>query len=240
LTSDDFFQGLFDAVDPTKGISDAQLAEKFPLEQLASRLRTDIVVKRFCRFYRRPWRRATLFILSITVLVAGTATAFTLLRSPIRVATTLSCYQFDSLSSNVDVVGFSGNPLAACASVAHWSESKMTSTPRGFLCVLSNGSLAGFPLSSKRRNCEFLGLPSFDGRFQKGAEAKFQQSLQRYFSVHTCVTSRIARAEVQDAIGKFGLSEWRVRVSGSLDARACSTLNIQAGRRTVNIVEIGK
>jgi len=238
--SDDFFQRLFDAVDPTKGISDAQLAEEFPLEQVAFCLRNDFVERRIRRFHRRPWRRATVFILSITVLVAGTATAIDLLRSPIRVATTLSCFQFDSLSSKVDVVGFSGHPLAACASVAHWHEPNQTSTPRGFLCVLSNGSLAGFPSSSRRRNCEFLGLPSFDGKFQKSAEKKFQQSLQRYFSVHTCVTSQIARDEVRDAIGKFGLSEWRVRVSGSLDIRACSTLNIQVGRRTVNIVEIEK
>lgn len=141
----DPLQELFDSIDSVKYLSDTQLDAQHPTTDLLDRLHHDIATESVSWFRRKVWRRTAIVTVSSVLVLAGTAAAITILRSPVQVTTSMSCFRADSLHSGADVIAYSDHPLAACQSVMHWS-SGLSTKSKGLLCVLSNGSLAGFPL----------------------------------------------------------------------------------------------
>ncbi len=231
---------IFDSLDPLKDLSDAQLGALHPTTSLLERIHDDIAEVSVSWFRKKMWRRTAIASVATVFVLAGTAAAITLLRSPVQVTTSLSCFKADSLNSGADVVAYSEHPLSACQTFLHWPSALSSHSPDGSLCVLSNGSLAGFPPSRESPVCAKLGLPVFNGRIRNPETALFQQAARRYFSEHLCVSRSVAQKDVQRLIGMYGITNWRVRVSGSRDQSACATLAIEVTSRIVGIVGISK
>ena len=236
----DPLQEFFDSLDSAKGLSDAQLETLHPTTSLLERLQRETTKDSVNWFRRRIWRRTLIISASTVFVLAGTAAAITLLRSPIQVTTSLSCFREDSLKSGAEVVAYSEHPLSACQSFLHWSLEPSGASSRGSLCVLSEGSLAGFPPSRESQVCTKLGLAVFNGRVVNHQIASFQQAAQRYFSENPCISTSTAQIGVQRLIGKYGITNWHVRVSGSRVGTACATLSIEVKSRIVGIVGISR
>jgi hypothetical protein len=234
----DPLQKFFDIADPTKDLSNAELDALFPTESLLERLKGEVNNEPVGWFRKRLWRRTIIVSTTAVLVLAGTAAAFTFLRSPVQDVTRLSCFESVSLSSGAEVVAYSGQPLAMCRSVMHWLPVPGSPVPNGSLCVLTNGSLAGFPPSRRAQACTQLGLPVFNGRLKNPEVAAFEQAAQNYFSENSCMDPAAARNGVLQLIGRFAISGWHVRVSGSKSEVACATLGIQGKVRVVDIVEI--
>ena len=232
----DPLQKIFDGIDSTKDLTDADLETMLPTERLLERLNNAVDNEPVGWLRRRIWRR-TIVISTTTVLVlAGTAAAISLLRGPVHDTTRLSCFAKVSLTSSADVIAYTSQPLSACQSLMHWPSVPGSPSPSGSLCVLSNGSLAGFPPSRKGQACAELGLAVFDGHVANLKVAAFEQSTQNYFTKHPCMATAVARQEVRRLLRKYDISDWRVQVSGSKAKAACATLSIQVPARMVDIV----
>jgi hypothetical protein len=235
----DPLEELFDSIDSVKELSDTQLSALHPTPDLLERLHRDITAESVIWVRRKVWRRTIIATVSSVLVLAGTAAAITILRAPVQITTSMSCFRADSLHSGADVVAYNDHPLATCDSVMHWP-SGLGGKSKGSLCVLSNGSLAGFPPERDSPVCAKIGLPFFDGRIKSPETAQFQQAAQRYFSANPCASRSVAQKSVQRLIGIYGISNWHVRVSGSQDQTACATLAIDVKARIVDIVEISK
>ena len=183
-------------------------------------------------------RRVTLISLAGVLVVAGTAAAITFLRSPVRNVTTLSCYEKVSLHTNIDVIAYSSDPLAACGALMHWRSVPASSDPHGTLCLLSNGSLAGFPPSRNADVCGELGLATFNGRVQNSRSAQFQRAALAAFTAHPCMTPETAHRKILQLLKHFGLVGWKVREYGTTSPAACATLGLQPEARIVDIVRV--
>jgi hypothetical protein len=236
----DPLQEIFDSIDPVKDLSDAQLEALHPTASLLERLHDEITEDSVSWIRRSIWRRTVIISATTVLVLAGTAAAITILRSSVQATTSLSCFRADSLSSGADVVAYSEHPLSVCQSFLHWSPMPSSPSPEGSLCVLSNGSLAGFPPSRESQVCAKLDLPIFNGRVKNPEIAAFQRAAQRYFSQNSCMLPAVAQAGVQRLIGKYGISNWYVRVSGSREQSACAILAIEVKSRTVDIVGISR
>src|SRR5664280_1803407 len=236
----DPFEDIFDSLDPVKDLSDTQLGALHPTTDLLERIHHDIAEVSVSWFRRRLWRRTVIASVATVFVLAGTAAALTLLQSPVKVTTSLNCFKADSLNSGGHVVPYSDHPLFACQTFLHWPSKPGSHSPEGSLCVLSNGSLAGFPPSRESSVCAKLGLPVFDGRIRNPETASFQQAAQRYFFENCCVSRSVAQKDVRQLIGRYGITNWRVRVSGSREHSACATLAINVKSRTVDIVGISR
>ncbi len=236
---DHLFQEVFDAVDPAKGLDDAQLDAKLPAERMFQRIQDQLSSKPVPWFRRRPWRRAAIISTTAILVIAGSAAAITFLRSPVTNSSGLSCYSQDSLHSKV-IAEFSyrSHPLALCQSELKWKPEKKGATPSGFLCVLSNGTLAGFPPSKEAESCAKLGLAVFNGKLKYPRVLAFENSADQYFSKNQCVSISAARAHVLLLLGRFGLVGWRIHTGGSSAPRACATFGIQVDFRIVDVVGI--
>lgn len=232
----DPLQKIFDRVDSTRHLSDADLGAMLSTERLLERLNNVVDNEPVGWFRRRIWRR-TIVISTTTVLVlAGTAAAISLIRGPVHDSTRLSCFAKLSLTSGADVIAYTSHPLSACQSLMHWPSVPASPSPSGSLCVLINGSLAGFPPSRKGNACAALGLAVFDGHLANLKVAAFEQSTQNYFTQHSCLAPAVARQDVQRQLKKYGISGWRVLISGSKSKAACATLSIQVSSRLIDIV----
>ncbi len=236
---DDAFRQLFNAVDPVKGLGDKELDAIFPADRVLRRIQTEYSSKQFRGFRHRSWRRTAIVSISAILVFAGTAAAITLLRSPVSNTYRFSCYSQDSLHSRVvEEFSYSSHPLELCHSELKWKRERKGATPSGFLCVLLDGSLAGFPPSAHNENCAKLGLAVFNGRLKYPRVLSFENLVERYFSKNQCVSISTAQKRVLLLIGKYGLVGWRIRTSGSDSRVACATFGIQVGSRIIDIVGI--
>jgi hypothetical protein len=236
----DPFAQLLEAVDPIATLSDAELDAMFAPVDLLERIQTKIANERVSWLRRRPWRRTTIITLSTVLVLAGSAAAISLLRSSAHDTSRLSCFSSDKVSIDARVYGFSSDPLAACHAALNWKTVPASPDSSGSLCVLANGSLAGFPPSREANVCARLGLASFNGRLKSPELARFDRAAQVFFIVHPCVTPSRAQTEVLKMIGQYGIVQWHVQTTGSTSRGACATLNIQVMARIVNIVGIVK
>jgi hypothetical protein len=234
----DPFAQVLEAVDPARGLSDAELDAMFSPVALLERLETEVAKAPVRWWRRRPWRRTTIITLSTVLVLAGSAAAISLLRSSAHDTSRLSCFEKVSLSPNAHVFAFHSHPLATCASVMSWPSVPKSPNPSGSLCVLANGSLAGFPPTRENHVCVKLGLATFNGRLKSPRFVSFERAAENYFTAHPCEPSRTARTAVLQLMGQFGIDQWRLQTSGSTASGACATLNIQVGVRLVNIVDI--
>jgi hypothetical protein len=231
---------LFENLDPIKDLSDDQIRALHPTDSLLERLHDEIAGKSINWFHKKIWRRTLIITMSTVFVLAGTAAAITLLQSTVRVTTSLSCFEADSLRSGAHVVAYSEHPLSACRTSLLWPTPSGGHPRHGSLCVLSNGSLAGFPPSRQSMICAKLGLAVFRGRIGSPQTALFQQAAQHYFHENLCVPPPVGRKSVQRLIGEYGITNWHVQVSGSRQQSACATLAIEVKSRTVDIVGIAK
>jgi hypothetical protein len=234
----DPFAQVLEAVDPARGLSDADLDAWFSPVALLERLELDVAKRPVSWWRRRPWRRTTIITLSTVLVLAGSAAAISLLRSSAHDVSRLSCFEGASLSPNADVFAFHTQPLATCQSAMTWRSVPDSPNPAGSLCVLPNGSLAAFPPTRAAHLCAKLGLAVFNGRLKSPRFAEFERSAENYFTAHPCERQSTAQTAVLRLIGRYGIDRWRVQTSGSTSSGACATLNIQVGARLVNIVAI--
>jgi len=235
--NNDPLQNIFDRLDVTKNMSDADLETIMPTERLLERLNNELNRKPVGWFRRKILRRTVVITATTVLVLAGSAAAISLLRGPVRDVTRLSCFAKISLTSGADVITYTSNPLSACQSFMHWPLVPSGSSPNGSLCVLSNGSLAAFPPSRKDQVCADLGLAVFDGHIANLKVAAFEESTQNYFTAHPCMSPSVAREEVQRLLTKYDLTGWHVTVTGKQSTNACATLSIQVSLRLVDIVE---
>lgn len=236
----DPLQKAFDAIDPTKDMSDAQLQALLPTEALLSRLHESRANPPTGQVLRFRWRKVAIISSSAVLVLAGTAAAITFLRSPVLDVTHMGCFQMVSLHTNEKVIPYSSNPLASCEQAMHWKPIPGSPAPSGSLCVLSDGSLAGFPPSRNPETCARLGLATFNGQLKNPEVVRFEQAARSYFASNSCVSPPAARREMLNLIGRFGLAGWRVQSSGSAATTACASFGIQVHLRIVDIVGIVK
>ena len=234
----DPFQDFFDAVDPVKDLSDAQLEALHPEANLIDRLRAETRKESVGGFRQKVLRRSVVVTVATVFVLAGTAAAVALLRSPAQVTTSLSCFRTDSLRNGADVIAYSQSSLAACQSLMQWAPVPSSPSPDGSLCVLSNGSLAAFPPSRETQVCSKLGLSDFNGSVKNPAVGAFRRATQQYFLDHRCSAPATALAGIQRLIGQFGITDWHLRMRGSRRLSACATLAIDVKSKTVEIVGI--
>lgn len=236
----DPLQKAFDAIDPTKDVSDAQLLSQLPTEALLNRLHESLTQQPTGRVLKFGWRKVAIISSSAVLALAGTAAAITFLRSPVQDVTHIGCFQTASMHTNVKVIPYSSQPLASCERAMHWQSVPGSPAPSGSLCVLTDGSLAGFPPSRSPETCARLGLASFNGKLKNPEVIRFEQAARSYFANHSCASPPAARREMLILIGRFGLTEWLVQASGSAAPTACASFSIQVHSRIVDIVGIAK
>ncbi len=233
---DNSFQKIFDAIDVTRDLSDADLESMSPTENLLKRLDHPARPQPVSWYRRRLWRRTIVISTTTALVLAGTAAAISLSRGPVRDVTRLSCFAKVSLTSRADVIAYTSQPLSVCRTLMGWPSVPMSPSPDGSLCVLSDGSLAAFPPSRKHQVCEQIGLAKFDGHIANMKVAAFQQSTQNLFTEHPCMVPFVASQQVQHLLKNYGISGWKVQISGSKSTKACATLSIQVTSRLVDIV----
>lgn len=196
------------------------------------------ILTRPIRRVSRPRLRVAAISATVVFALGGTAAAITFWRAPVQDITHVSCFEKVSLHTNVDVLAYTDNLLATCGATMHWSSVPGSSNPHGSLCVLSDGSLAGFPPSRKPDVCATLGLATFDGSLKSLPVAHFELAALHYFTTHPCAALGTARQQMLDLLKKFEILGWRVQVYGSTSTSACATLGLQVKSRTVDLVGI--
>jgi hypothetical protein len=227
----------FETVDPTKDLTDVSLDDRFPTEAMLARLHSAAEGRPVRKFRDVLWHRTTVFSIVAVLAVTGTAAAISLLRSPVTDTSRLSCYSQISLTSKViEELSMSSDPLGACNVALHWKQMPQSAAPKGSLCVLANGSLAGFPPSRRADVCSYLKLAAFSGRAENIRIAEFEKVAMSYFGKTPCIAPAIARSEIIHLFAKFELTRWRVRFIRTSSVRACSTLAIQVKDRIVDLV----
>ena len=235
--SNDYLRNMFEAIDPTRNLTDVALEELLSTDQLLERVHAE-TTKKSGWPWSRKWGRVGIITTSAVLVLSGTAAAFTLLRSPVQNTTELSCFTSATPGSDATVVSLSTHPLRTCDSQMHWITMPDSSHPNGVLCILSNGSIGGFPPSRKLNECRSLGLATYDGRPRNADSAAFQEAAQSYFATHQCQSLSNARTAVTRLLREHDVSNWHVRVSGSTAPGACATLAVQVSKKTVDIVGI--
>jgi hypothetical protein len=205
--------------------------------EFAQALLREILTRPIRRVSRPRLRVAAISATAVFALV-GTAAAITFWRAPVQDITHMSCFEKASLHTNVDVIAYTDNLLATCGAAMHWPSVPGSSNPHGSLCVLSDGSLAGFPPSRKSDVCATLGLATFNGSLKSLPVAHFELAAQNYFIAHPCVALGTAREQVLGLLKKFEISGWQLRIYGSKSTSACATFGLQAKSRTVDLVGI--
>lgn len=205
--------------------------------EFAQVLLREILARPVRRVSRSRLRVAAISATAVFAL-AGTAAAITFWRAPVQDITHIGCFEKVSLHTNVDVIAYSSNPLAACGAAMHWPSAPGSSNPHGSLCVLSDGSLAGFPPSRKPDVCATLGLATFNGRLKSLPVGHFELAAQNYFTSHPCVTLGAAQQQILGLLEKFKISGWHVRIYGSKSTLACATFGLQVKSQTVDLVGI--
>lgn len=237
----DPLQRYFEAVNPAKSVTDASLDDRFPTEDMLARLHSAAEDRPARKFRHGLWHRTTVISIVAVLAVTGTAAAISLLRSPVTDTSRLSCYSQVSLTPKViEVLPMSSDPLGACGTALHWKQMSKSSAPKGSLCVLTNGSLAGFPPSRRVDVCSYLKLATFNGRAENIRVAEFEKATMSYFGERACIAPETARREIIHLFAKFDLTHWRVRFTRTSSVRACSTLAIQVKDRVVDLVGIPK
>lgn len=231
---------FFADADPTRKWSDTEIDTMFPPDRLLERIEHAREVRAITQTPRKLWRRTTIIASASILVLAGTAAAISFLRAPVRDVSRVSCFERVSLTSTVAVVPYSTDPLAVCGSLLHWPAVPRSPSPGGSLCVLQNGSLAGFPPSRKAKVCEALGLETFNHRLKSARVASFEHSVQAVFNEHTCMTLPTAQREVLRLIEKFGIANWTVKTIGSTSPVACATLAIETPSLTVRLIGIAR
>lgn len=231
---------FFTNADPTREWSDADIDVMFPPDRLLDRIEHAREVSAITQTPRKLWRRTTIIASASILVLAGTAAAISFLRAPVRDVSRVSCFERDSLTSTVAVVPYSTDPLAVCGSLLHWPAVPGSSSAGGSLCVLQNGSIAGFPSSRKAKVCETLGLETFSHHLKSPGVARFEHSVQAVFIEHTCITLPTAKREVLRLIDKYGLTTWTVKTIGSPSQDTCATLAIEIPSMTVRLIGIAK
>lgn len=235
----DPLQKIFSNIDAVKDLSDADLEALVPTAQLLERLHGAVDRQPGARWRERVLRRSVVISVTAVLVLAGTAAALTFLRAPVQNTTRLSCFAKVSLSSDADVIAYTPHALLSCQSLMSWPPMPASPNPKGSLCVLSDGSLAGFPPSRQSHVCADLGLAAFNGRLADAKVAVFVEVAQSFFTKHPCLETAVARKEVHQLLKKYDVSGWRVEVSGSNAKNACATLSIQISHRLVEIVGFG-
>lgn len=226
----------FRTLDPTKKLTDEQLDTMFSVKELLDQLNSPKRLSWFASTRRRVWRRSVVASVIAVLMAGGVATAITLSRSPVRSVAHMACYQSTSLSSIAEVTSYGNNPLSLCAQVMHWPAPRSGVHGRGMLCVLSDGSLAAFPPSSREESCAKLGLVTFNGRLASPHVAAFQQAAESYFVHHQCDSTQDFRLTMLRLLGKFGVVGWHVQTVGSKSANACATLGFDVESKLVDVV----
>jgi hypothetical protein len=228
---------FFDVADSSKNVTDASLDDRFPTEDLLTRLRNAVEPEPARKFRCRLLHRTTVISIVAVLAVAGTAAAVAFLSSPVADTSTLSCYNQVSLTSHViEVVPFSSHPLSACDTALHWKQVPESPSPTGSLCILSNGTLAGFPPSKRADVCAYLKLPTYDGRATNPHVDEFEKAAVHYFGERPCIPPETARSEVLRLLAMFELKHWHVRFNRTRSAKACETLAIQVKSHVVELV----
>ena len=105
------------------------------------------------------------------------------------------------------------------------------------LCVLTDRSLGGFPRTRKADECDALGLVAYDGHVRDVPAAAFQEAGRSNLR-HTTATRSGRRGQVARLLHRYGISDWRIRVTGSTGAGSCATLAVEPTKKTVGIVGI--
>jgi hypothetical protein len=235
--SDDDLWKAFEESDPTRGVSDDDLDELLSTAQLLDRVH-DETRRRRVRHFPLRWRRVGIVTTSVVIVLSGTAAALSLISSPTTNTTELACFSAAALHSKTSAVTLDAHPLRTCAALMKWPAPAPKGLPSGVLCVLSNGSLGGFPTTGKANECATIGLEPYDGHVLDVPAAAFQEAAENYFAAHRCATLATARTEVSQLLTRHHVTGWRVRVSGSTSAGACATLAVRAGRKIVAIVGV--
>ena len=233
--SRDPFEGLFESLDRTRDLDDAQIDLMIPTANLLSQIdgaSIPAVMKK-----RRFWRRG-LVLSTVAILVAGSAAAaITLSRGPVETVAHMTCYRSDSLRSTADVISYQANPLAECSQVMHWTATaNQGAHGEGSLCLLADGSLSAFPPSHRMGLCSYLHLAEFNGELAHPEFSKFQSVAEMYFARHRCQSVNTAHQQVLQLMGAYGLASWSVRVMDSISPKACATLAFQLKSKVVDIV----
>jgi hypothetical protein len=236
--SRDQFENLFESLDRTRQISDAQIDELFSVGQLLAIVNTPPVHQSALRLRRRLWRRSSVVASVAVLLVGSAAAAITLSRGPVQTVASMTCYQGDSLSTTADVVSYNSDPLAYCSHLWKWPAPSSSPRDKGSLCLLTDGSLAAFPPARSFRGCKSLGLEIFNGKVADPDAAKFEIAAESYFAHHQCEARAPAREAMLKLLGAHGLVGWHVRVTGSSSPKACATLAILVTSHEVRIVGI--
>src|SRR5665213_2594095 len=202
--SDDRLSEEFAASDPTRHLMDHDLDRLLPADKLIEGVYARARGNGGWHFLRR-WRRAGVITTSVVLVLSGSAAALALLHSPAKDSTLLTCVTSRSLHSCASVVSLDAHPLRTCQTLMHCSRISAAGAPAGALCVLSDGSIGGFPPSRKGNECEALAT---------------------------------ARVEVTRLLARYGVSTWRIRISGSSVPGSCATFAVQARHKIVDIVGV--
>ena len=237
--SRDPLERAFELLDRTRHITDAQIDQMIPTAKLLRQIESTNRYSFSKSLRRRFWHRGIVMSTVAVLVIGSAAAAITLSRRPVETVAHMTCYRGDSLRSTADVVSYDAHPLKVCSQVMHWlANSQNGFSGKGTLCLLSDGSLAGFPPSGKTRECSVLGLAAFNGELANPEVAKFQLAAETYFTRHQCQSVNTARAEVLQLMGTYGLVSWKVRITGSTSTKSCATLAFQLNPMVVDIVGI--
>jgi hypothetical protein len=217
-------------------VRDEDLDERLSTEHLLERIHDEAKQRKLWHFPRKSRRIGLISATAVLVLSGAAAAAISLNSSSVTNTTELACFSKASLHSTGAVVSLDANPVSTCATLMHWPV--VAGRARGVLCVLSAGSLGAFPSTRKEGECQTLGLLDYDGHVRDVPAAAFQEAAQSYFAAHRCEMMRVARVEVAHLLRRFGVSNWRVRVTGSSAPGSCATLAVEPSKKTVLIVGI--
>jgi hypothetical protein len=234
--SNDDLRKRFESADPARRATDEWLDRSLSTAKIVEFALVDSGRRRRWRFHRK-WKRAGIFTASLVLVAGGSVAALTLLREPAQNTTQLTCFATTAQGSNATVVSLTTHPLRTCQSIMHWARLPQPNS-RGALCVLSNGSIGGYPPSLDRNECGALGLATYNGHLQNSRAEAFQMSAQNYFAAHHCQSLIVARHAMVQLLNRFDVAGWSVRVSGSRSPKACATLAVLAKDKAVDIVGI--
>lgn len=235
--SDDDLRKRFESADPARHATDELLDRSLSTAKVIEFALVDSRHRRRWRFHRK-WKRAGIFTASLVLVAGGSVAAMTLLREPVQNTTQLTCFATIAQGSNATVVSLTTHPLRTCQNIMHWAKLPQEPKSHGALCILSNGSIAGYPPSPDRNECKALGLATYNGHSQNSRAEAFQMSAQNYFVTHRCQSLIVARHAMERLLNRFDVAGWSVRVSGSRSPKACATLAVLPKDKTIDIVGI--
>jgi hypothetical protein len=237
---DDPFESLFESIDPIRGLTKTEIDAAVSSDRILNQLHKKIRLESTRQSRRRFVRLVTISAVFVLVVV-GTAVVITFLRPSISDTSLIKCFSQDSLQSSVIAVKpYGSKPFNSCQALFHGRTTSEGATPTGFVCVLANGELGGFPSSKLVENCSKLGLATYDGKLRLSRILKFESAAHRFFSNRACVSSHLAHEQMRRLLSDYELRGWLVIVSDSDLSKACVTIDIQPQARVVSVVAIGR